>query len=204
MGVVKLTVLGAGSVQKAPAIVGSLANYFGERPLRITFYDADEERVDLFDRLARLCFVSTYSSHELSTTTDPREALEEADLIVLALDANCARRYLKSERPSGFAALDDLSLIEQAVTDLLGGVPASIPVLSLLNAEINVPRGTYHRLAWPPPMDEATERATPMQIIRWLRKEDMLYDLLSSNDHTPLQAWLNDPMSAELVLGTPA
>lgn len=204
MSVVRLTVLGAGNVQKAPSIVGSLANYFGERPLKITFYDADEERVDLFDRLARLCFVSNYSSHELSTTIDPREALAEADLIVLALDANCARKYLKSERPGGFAAPDELSLIEQAVADLLGGVSPSIPVLSLLDSEISVPRATYNRLSWPPPMSEATERAMPMQVIRWLRKEDMLYELFSTTDHSPLQAWLNDPTSAELVLGTPA
>lgn len=203
MAAERLTILGAGSVEVTPAVLGSLAGYFGERPLQIWMYDADAERLDAFERLANLCFMSTYAPHKVIATTDPREALAETDAIVLSVDGNCARRYLRTHRSKGIADIDDLSMIEQAVNDLLGGVPGSVPVLSLLSPEIAVPRGSYHRADWPARMDEATLRGMPMQLLRWLNREDMLYDLLAGNDESPLKAWLNDPCSAELVLGTP-
>jgi len=204
MSAMRLAILGAASLRCGPPIVGTLASYFGERPLEIRMYDADAERVDLFDRLARLCFMSSYSPHQLITTSDPEEALDGADAIVLALDANCARKYLRSTSSRGLADIGDLGMVEQAVAYLIGAVPQSTPILSLLGPEILVPRSTYRRLEWPE--DPAAEETfqLPFQILRWINKEEPVTDLLINHEQTPFKAWLDDPRLAELVLGTPA
>jgi hypothetical protein len=167
-------------------------------------YDADEERLDLFDRLARACFMATYAPHELMSTTDVDEALEDRDLIVVALGANCARRYLRATRTSGVADVGDLGMVEQAVGDILGPVPSAVPVLSLLDPSVLLPRATYQRLDWPAPVPEEQRFALPLQILRWLNKEESIFELINANDHSPLKAWLDDPRSAEIVLGTPS
>ncbi|AIE86197.1 hypothetical protein OP10G_2829 [Fimbriimonas ginsengisoli Gsoil 348] len=184
--------------------MGTLAGYFGERPLQIRMYDADEERLDLFDRLARMCFIATYVPHELLSTTDPGEALHETDGIVVAVGANCARRYLRATRQAGIADVGDLGMVEQAVTDILGPVPPAIPVLSLLDPEVQLPRATYQRLDWPGPLEANDRQTLPFQILRWLKKEEPVTDLISVYDQSPLKAWLDDPRSAEVILGTPA
>lgn len=204
MSAVQLTVLGAGSLRYGPPVVAALASYFGERPLGIRMYDSDEERLDIFDRLARLCFVNNYVSHELMSTTSVTEALEETDLIVVAVGANCARRYLRATRAAGIADVGDLGMIEQAVSDILGPVPAAVPVLSLLEPSISLPRATYQRVDWPAPLSPEARFALPLQILRWLNKEESLHELLISNDQSPLKTWLDDPRSAEIVLGTPS
>ena len=51
-------------------MIASLANYFGERPLDIVMFDADSERLDLFDRFARLTFSAMNSTHHLRSTDD--------------------------------------------------------------------------------------------------------------------------------------
>lgn len=201
----KLAILGAANMRCGPAIVGSLASYFGERPLEIRMYDADEERLDTFDRLARLCFVSTYASHILISTIDPSEALNEADLIVLAIDPNCAGRLLhprveSEEYVEPYNA--DAKDVDLAVAFLLANVPDSIPVLSLLEPGVSVPRMAYSRLNWPAPLDQGSRYRVPMQILRWLNKEEMPYELLSGYDDSPLKAWLDDPRSGDLVLGS--
>jgi len=196
MPVSRLTVLGAGSTRCAPGIVGSLASYFGELPLEIRFYDADEERLDTFDRLARLCFESYGVSHLLISTTDPIEALADTEAVILAIDANCAHRMLaKSAEPQE-------SDIQTAVNRLIGDLPTDVAMLSLLDESISLPRTAYYRSPWPGPLADESRYRLPMQILRWLNKEDMLYDLLSSNEHSPLKAWLDDPRTADMVLGS--
>ena len=79
--------LGIGNVRCAPAIVGSLSNYFGERPLEIRFWDADWERLDLFDRFARLCFHVSKCPHQLISTDESDEALDGARELFWLSDA---------------------------------------------------------------------------------------------------------------------
>lgn len=83
MSTVKLAVIGAGSLEQAIPMVASLATYFGERPLEITFYHPEEERLDLVDRFARLCFLMTKSTHSLRSTIRLEEAMEDVDRVVL-------------------------------------------------------------------------------------------------------------------------
>lgn len=83
MSAVKLAVIGAGSLKGAIPMVASLATYFGERPLDITFYHPEEEPLDLVDRFARLCFLMTKSTHSLRSTVLLEEAMAEVDRVVL-------------------------------------------------------------------------------------------------------------------------
>jgi len=163
-------------------------------------YDADEERLDTFDRLARLCFMSTYSTHLLISTTDPEEALAESEAVVLSVDENCARRLLDDPIDFWDEEPPQNDRIQDAASLLIADLPIDVPVLSLLSDSIHLPRPTYYRSTWPGPQDKNRFRM-PMQILRWLNKEDMLYELLSKNENSPLKAWLDDPHSAELVLG---
>src|SRR4051794_39669255 len=105
MSIMRLAILGGGSVRCSPAVLASLATYFGERPLEIRMFDADVERLDLFDRLARLCFAMTKNPHTLISTTDAVEATEAADRVILQVGENCARKYLKEQHRMGIADL---------------------------------------------------------------------------------------------------
>src|SRR5579862_3123007 len=101
MGPIHVAILGAGSVRCTPAVVGSLATYFGERDLQIRMYDADMERLDLFDRFARLCFAMTKNGHGLISTVSADEAVVGADRVLLQIGENCARKYLKERHRMG-------------------------------------------------------------------------------------------------------
>lgn len=199
MSEVRLSVLGAGSLRCSVPVIAALATYFGERPLDITLYDSDEERLDLFDRFARLCFMSTKATHSLKSTTDYKVALDKPDLIVLQVGANCARKFLKETRRQGFAELGRASLIEQAVDDLVRDVHPQTPILSLISDAILYPRDVYQSLDWPPPMTEAERVMYPHQVLRWCRGDDYAFEILRDNEKAPLKAWLDDPSSLPLV-----
>lgn len=199
MSVVHLSVLGAGSVRCSVPVLASLATYFGERPLEITLYDSDEERLDLFDRFARLCFLATKSTHSLKSTTEYKEALEKPDFVVVQVGENCARKFLKETRRQGFAELGRASLIEQAVEDLLRDLPPPKPILSLIADAIVYPHDVYQSPDWPPALSEAERSAYPLQVLRWCRGDEYPFEVLKANERSPLKAWLEDPSSLPLV-----
>src|SRR5579872_2570625 len=99
----RIAVLGAGSVRSMPAISSSLAAYFGERPLSVSLFDGDEERLDLFDRFCRILFTFNRAGHTLSSTLDPVEAMDGAERIILCVGQNCAVRYFRAARKGGVA-----------------------------------------------------------------------------------------------------
>ena len=94
MSTVKLAFVGAGSIRLAAPVIATLATYFGERQLEIFLYDADEERLDLFDRFARTSFILMKSTHGLKSTSDLPESLADADAVLIGFDENCARKEL--------------------------------------------------------------------------------------------------------------
>jgi len=199
MSEVRLSVLGAGSVRCSVPVMAALATYFGERPLDITLYDADEERLDLFDRFARLCFLSTKSTHSLKSTTDYKAALEKPDMVIVQVGENCARKFLKETRRQGFAELGRASLIEQAVEDLIRDVHPPTPVLSLVADAIVYPRDVYQSTDWPPALTEAERSAYPLQVLRWCHGDEYVFEILRMHEKAPLKAWLDDPSSLPLV-----
>lgn len=179
----KIAVIGAGSVRCSPAVLASLANYYGERQLEVRLYDADEERLDLFDRFARVCFASGQAPHDVVSTTDIEEALEPVHGAVVQVGYNCARKLLKT-------AEDDI--VPQAIATLLQPLPPTAKVLSLFGERIVLPVDSYDSIDWPAEPDEDTRRAMPHQLLRWIRQEEYLHDFLREYLHSPVKEWLDE------------
>ena len=85
-------VLGAGSVEYAPHAIVTLASLASEFLLDIRLFDANEERLDLLDRLGRVCLDMTKLGHSIRSSSDPAEMLEDADAVIFAMTEDCARR----------------------------------------------------------------------------------------------------------------
>lgn len=162
----RLTVLGAASLRFGPVVCGGLACYFGEQPLEIRFWDADLERLDLFDRFARYLFKLNKTPHLLMSTEDAKEALYGTDRVVIALDANCAEHYLGPE-----------ARVEDAMNALRPSIPDGAPVLDLWRADIPEP-------------SEDEERALPHQMLRYLRGDEYAYEFLNLQATSPVKLWL--------------
>jgi hypothetical protein len=197
MAAMRLCVLGAGNVNYSPAVIASLATYFGERPLEITFYDADEERLDLLDRLARLCFSIVKSTHSLVSTSDAREALQPADWMILQMDENCASKYMK-----GQPVAQGAGLVELALENLLeAGRWERAEVLNLLPRTVHVPLRCYRRAeGWLSELPPEEQFSMSFQVLRWIRGEEYVTELLAENERSPLKQWLDQPDVLPAVL----
>lgn len=202
MDFTRVAILGGGSVRCAVPVLASLATYFGERPLEIRMYDADLERLDLFDRFARVCFLMTKSTHKLVSTTIFAEAVEDVDKVILEVGGNCAHKFLRETRRMGIATLERTAMVEQATEEMLGFIPPEAQILSLQGPEVDIPRDHY-RLDWPPPVAVESRPGVPHQVLRWVRGEEYLHELLAEHERSPLKAWLDDPESATSVTGRP-
>jgi hypothetical protein len=173
MDEVRLCVLGAGSLRCMPGVIGSLATYFGERALEIHLWDADEERLDLFDRFARLCFMVNKCSHRLLATDDPAEALDKAERVIVAVGGNCAR---KMPAPG----------VSQAVAELAGKIPAEAKILSLVEDGQE-----WDHVGWPEPISDQERFALPHRLLRYLHEDEYLHDFFKAYASTPVKSWLN-------------
>lgn len=196
MDVIRIAIVGAGSVRCTPAVIGSLANYYGERPLELRFVDADAERLDLFDRFARLAFRAANSDHHLISTDSFGDALEDADRVILQIGRNCAEKLIKDSSRN----LDSDTLVQAAVSHVLEFIPEGAHILNLLRQDFDLPLSTY-RLDWNltiPPSDRAS---MPHKILRWLREDENIVEYLDEYLHSPLKAWLDNPMNAQFIPG---
>ena len=84
--------IGAGSLRCGPPILSSIAAMGLRRPLELRLFDANEERLDLMDRLAQQLFALTGTEHDVFCTPIVEEALEGVDAAVVSLTEDCARR----------------------------------------------------------------------------------------------------------------
>ena len=187
MGSVRLAILGAGSVRCSVPVIASLATFFGERPLEVALYDADEERLDLFDRFARLCFMATRAEHSVFSTTDPTEALDGVNKVIVQVGENCARKLLgspKSAPDPTDAALDRLMLL----------VPDDAEVACLLFGRILPHIHDYIEIDWPPEPTPEERQSLPHQVLRYLNGEEYLHEVLTANSGSPLRPWLDLPV----------
>lgn len=196
--VVRIAIIGAGSMRCTPPVIASLATYFGERPIELRLYDADEERLDLVDRFARYCFSFTESTHEVLFRPDPQEAMEKADRVVLQVGRNCARKFKRI--PFDRDDRQDEAYVAETLEEIMPSAPPEIEILSLQRKDIPIPCDLYRRLEWPPKISDEELRWLPHQILRWLRGEEYAYDLFKEHEHSPFKAWLNDPNTAEMVI----
>ena len=186
MSNVKLAFIGAGSIRSAAPVIATLAMYFGERPIEIVLYDADEERLDLFDRFARTSFILMKSTHSLRATSRLDEALSDATAVLVGFDENCARKEL------GIAArrmttAEAMAAIADRILEL---APESCPMLCLANS-IAI-EGAEVAEGWPTTPDQPSY-VVPLQILRWLNGEEYPYELFRANERSPLRTWLDEP-----------
>jgi len=189
--------LGAGSVRCGVPVLASLATYFGERPLEVALYDADPERLELFEMFAALAFAQNKNPHEVYASLDAAEVLEGASKVILQIDPNCA---LKEARASKSVIVHNEAKRVAATLDRLKpGIADDAQVISLLPKDIRVALPYYYRLDWPPELDEDETRSLPHQVLRWIRGEEYLFELLDHFDRSPLKAWLDDATTAVVV-----
>ena len=170
-----------------PPIVGSLSTYFGERPLEMRFWDADEERLDLFDRFARLCFTFNKCGHGLISTTDPDEAVEGASRVILAIGENCARKYLSGQGSlMGHGETDEV-LIRRTTSQVTEKADVEASVFSMIDVEPTRP--DWVQVDWPEP-DERELMAFPHQVLRFLSGGEYPHAFLREYLDFPLKGWL--------------
>jgi hypothetical protein len=186
----KLAVLGIGSVRCAPAVIASLAGYFGERPLDIVFWDSDFERLDLFDRFARLCFHLTKSKHTLVSTDESDEILENANALLLTVGENCAVKFLKGRGSLLGHGETPAVLVQRCVTELLQDAPLDASILSLVDVE---PDGhPWTHATWPQEPTAGERQAVPHQVLRYLSGDEYPHALIKLYAASPLTKWLDD------------
>lgn len=182
----KLAFVGAGSIRCAAPVIATLATYFGERPMDVWLYDADEERLDLFDRFARTAFTLTESTHGLRATNILEEALQDATGVLVGFDENCARKELGSIARR-MTAGESMAKMAGRIVALS---PPECPILCLANSAPL--EGASTAGDWPEVPDQPTY-VVPLQILRWLNGEEYPYDLFRAHERSPLRSWLDNP-----------
>lgn len=197
MDVLKLAVLGAGNLRCSVPVIASLASYFGERKLEVRFYDADEERLDLFDRFARIIFSANHAEHHVVSTSRAEEAMKGADRAILQVGANCAQKAMR------LRSTPDLDVRSQRVSKHLRRIlPDPDPATTFVSLQadsIEIPLWHYYTLEWPGEMSEGDETLVPHQVLRWIRADDYLYDIIKTHEQSPLKQWMEDPTCAVAI-----
>jgi hypothetical protein len=183
MRAAQLSIMGAACLRCGVPVISSLANYFGERPLDVVLFDADHERLDLFDRFARFVFAGMHSTHTLRSTEEVPDALMDAELVIVQLDENCARKLLGD--PTG------ASPMARAAQQIAESIRKDASVLNLV-AGMPLPGCNVRDLDWPPPVTTEYEKSLPHRILRCLHQEDSPYPFLKEYVHSPVVRWLND------------
>lgn len=89
-----ILVAGSGSLRCAPPILAGLAAYAPDHELEVRLWDADPEMLDLFQRFFAQCLDSTRMGHKMVWGTEPVEAFDGADAVILCVGTRCAKRFL--------------------------------------------------------------------------------------------------------------
>ncbi len=192
----RIAVLGIGHPECGLPVIGALATYFGERPLELRLYDPDPELLDLYDRLARLAFKVTRSTHQLLANEDPTEALEDASRVVLQISSRSARAFVKQNGPK-HRTIDDP--VQFTIGELLAAVPLEARVLSLQCEPLEYPIGVFQVDGWPPRIEKALIPGVLHQIHRYLLDDEPLFDVFRDGEAAPLKGWLENPLAARFV-----
>lgn len=189
----RITVLGIGSLQSGPSIVGALATYFGERPIEVGFYDPDPERLELLVRFANTAFSANKAGHLLIAFSDPDEAVEEASQVIVSID-RFGTATLLDMPPSKVADKH----VSKAVAQLIRNVPDQAKILAIVPRSVSLPGRIDRRTEPLAELDVETRRSLPHQILRWIRGEDYLFEFFAEHEGSRLRDWLDDPVSARL------
>jgi len=108
---VAVTVLGVGNLRCGPQAVAACATHDG--PLDIRLFEANEERLDLMDRFARVCIDAAGTEPVLRSTSVQDEALEGATHVVFCLNEDGARRMVGQRETETYDPSQDESAKEE-------------------------------------------------------------------------------------------
>lgn len=112
-----VVVLGAGNLRCGPPVLAGLATWRPDDLVNIRLWDANEERLDLFDRLLRECLDKEGTIHNVRSSSSYKEELEGATDVVFAVHEDCARRTLGRKEPRLFVPDAPGSLEDQVRGD---------------------------------------------------------------------------------------
>jgi len=101
-----ILVAGSGSLRCAPPILAGLAAYAPDHELEVRLWDADQEMLDLFQRFFAQCLDCTRLGHKMVWGTEPVEAFDGADAVILCVGTRCARRFLAPPVEHGFEEVE--------------------------------------------------------------------------------------------------
>lgn len=174
-----LVVIGAGHVSHMPHLAASLALYFGERPLNIALFDANDERLDLCHRLCLVAFKAAHSHHKVWSTTSLAEACEGAGFAILSIGNACAQA-MKLTRGEAYEVA-------------LGSLPSDAYIVALRTGESIPADQRLVQIDWPEKPSPSERAGLPLQILRYLNGEDYLIELFEANRNSPLREWLDHP-----------
>ncbi len=176
----EVAVVGVGSISAGPQVLASLANYFGERPISVTLWDGDLERLDLMARLAEVLFSLNKCEYPIRMEPDLKAAVAETKHVIWLPDENCHRKAP--------------NLVEEFALHASPGID-----LLCLATELEPSLEAFWRYEWPAPLTEAETREMPLQVLRWIRAEDYPWALLKQFERSPVVSWLDDPFVGDFV-----
>ena len=129
-----IVVLGAGNLRCAPTVLASLAVWRPDDIVDIRLWDANEERLDLFDRLLRECLEKEGTEHSVRSSSDFVEELKDSTDVVFCVHEDCARRILGRTEPQLYFPESPANLVDQVRGD--PNKPTSPELLSRYTHEI--------------------------------------------------------------------
>lgn len=83
-----------------PPVLSALATWSPDDLVTIKLFDANEERLDLFDRFIRECLDKANTEHVVMATSQPEEALAQATDVLFCVHEDCARRLFGRNEPN--------------------------------------------------------------------------------------------------------
>ncbi len=194
MDVVRLAVMGVGSLRAAPPVLAAISTYFGERPLQICLYDADQERLELMERFLSTSCSAGDSNPIISATEDAQEALENAERIILMVGENCARKHFRPTTPvEKLAGLTREEVILRWFDEVFE--PGDAFVLNLIRSVQDL-CGQNERcfaMSWPAELNEEERMRLPHQVLRWAKSTEPVIYYLEEQSKSPIKTWLDNP-----------
>ncbi len=106
-----VAVIGAGSLRCGALTLASLASWKPDDIVYIRLFDANEERLDLFDLFLRRCLEVADTTHSVSSYSILSEPLMATTDVIITLHEDCARRMAGRMSPELYSPppIDKLS-----------------------------------------------------------------------------------------------
>lgn len=226
MRAVRVAVLGAGSLRCGPHVASALAQWKPDDLVDIFLWDANEERLDLFDRLLRRFLDVADTRHTVTSSSEDFDILRSSGAVIASLHEDCCRRLLGLRRAALFTheepfltgdpnkptPPDKLSLSSQNILSIpVDPYTAREDTLKLArdklsslldpNARIlNLTRGMdwpgSMSLNWPKALDGQESEILPHQVLRWIQGSEPATEILELGLSSPVCEWLKNLESA--------